>query len=49
MLKSKKFDPAKSAVLRVMADQEKGNFAVDTSEIRETREEENGHGSGRRI
>jgi len=34
MKNSKKFDPCKSAVLLVMADQEKGNFAVDTAAVR---------------
>ena len=48
-MKSKKFDPAKSAVLRVMEDQEHGNFAVDTAAVREAREEDLGHGGGRRI
>merc|ERR1711988_930663 len=47
MKNSKKFDPAKSSVLVVMADQEKGNFAVDTSAVKEAREE--GHEGGRRI
>ena len=47
MKNSKKFDPCKSAVLLVMADQEKGNFAVDTAAVREAREE--GHDGGRRI
>jgi len=48
MKKSKKFDPAKSAVLEVMADQERGNFAVDTGAVRQAREE-TGHEGGRRI
>lgn len=39
MKNSKKFDPAKSSVLVVMADQERGNFAVDTSAVKEAREE----------
>ena len=47
MKNSKKFDPAKSAVLVVMADQDRGNFAVDTAAVREAREE--GHDGGRRI
>jgi len=47
MMKSKKFDPAKSAVLEVMSEQEKGIFAVDTAAVRQAREE--GHDGGRRI
>lgn len=47
MIKSKKFDPAKSAVLEVMSEQEKGIFAVDTAAVRQAREE--GHDGGRRI
>ena len=38
---------ARSSVLLVMADQERGNFAVDTAAVREAREE--GHEGGRRI
>ena len=47
MKNRKKFDPARSSVLVVMADQERGNFAVDTAEVREAREE--GHEGVRRI
>lgn len=48
MMKSKKFDPRKSQVLEVMADQERGNFAVDTAAVRQEREE-GAHEGGRRI
>ena len=47
MKNRKKFDPARSSVLLVMMDQEKGNFAVDTAAVREAREE--GHDGGRRV
>ena len=35
-------------MLKVMADQERGNFAVDTGAVRQAREE-SGHEGGRRI
>ena len=34
--------------VKVMADQERGNFAVDTASVRQEREE-GGHEGGRRI
>merc|ERR1711872_130184 len=49
MKNSKKFDPKRSSVLMVLNAQMNGDFAVDTGEVREAREQMWGEEENRRI